>query len=76
MPLQGGTTIGSKGSGNGQFNCPSSVIVDGSGNMFVRDDGRIQVFRVNDGAHVRAICSKGSGPGQLGCNWGGVAFDG
>jgi DNA-binding beta-propeller fold protein YncE len=44
--------------------------------MFVHDDGRIQVFRVSDGAHVRTMCSEGSGPGQLAANWGGVAFDG
>ena len=60
-------TIGSKGSGNGQFQYPCSVAVDGSGNIFVHDgvgNGRIQVFRVSDGAHVRSMCSKGSGPGR------------
>jgi hypothetical protein len=61
-------SIGSKGDGQGQLNEPSSVAVDGRGNVFVRDgyiNGRVQVFRISDGAYVRSMCSNGSGPGQL-----------
>ena len=56
-------TIGSEGSGNGQFKFPCSVAVDCSGHVFVHDgeyNGRIQVFRLSDGAHVRSMCSQGS----------------
>ncbi len=38
-------------------------------------NGRIQVFRVSDGAHVRSMCSKGEGPGQI-IGYGSVALDG
>jgi DNA-binding beta-propeller fold protein YncE len=73
-------TIGSEGSGNGQFHKPCSVAVDGSGNILVHDcgNGRIQVLRLSDGAYVRSMCSKGSGPGQLsgdGSRAGNIAFD-
>ena len=40
------TQWGSSGSGNGQFNAPDGVAVDGSGNVYVADTGndRIQKF--------------------------------
>jgi tripartite motif-containing protein 2/3 len=52
------------------------VACDGKGNIAVHDgtNGRVQVFRLRDGAHVRSIGSKGEGPGQF-RNWGYVAFD-
>ena len=55
----------------------ASVAVDGRGNVFVHDgyiNGRIQVFRISDGAYVRSLCSKGSGPGQL-QGEGSISFD-
>ncbi|GJM41580.1 MAG: hypothetical protein DHS20C20_18620 [Ardenticatenaceae bacterium] len=35
---------GSSGSGAGQFNSPADIAVDGNGNVYVADDGRIQIF--------------------------------
>ena len=57
---------------------PCNVAVDGRGNVLVHDgymNGRIVVFRVSDGAYVRSMCSKGSGPGQLD-GGGSIALDG
>ena len=41
--------IGTAGSGDGQFNYPSGVALDGLGNVYVADssNNRIQVFQVN-----------------------------
>jgi DNA-binding beta-propeller fold protein YncE len=74
-------TIGSKGSGNGQFHCPTGIAVDGEGNVAVFDSGnaRVHMHRLSDGAYIRTIGSKGSGKGQFGGgngSNGGVAFDG
>src|SRR5439155_943447 len=46
LPCPFVTKWGSMGSGDGQFNDPASVAVDGSGNVFVVDNGnsRIQKF--------------------------------
>ena len=38
-------------------------------------NGRIEVFRVSDGAHACSMCSYGSGPAQI-SGWGSVALDG
>ncbi len=40
-----------------------------------RDNGRVQVLRYRDGAHVRSIGSEGSGAGQLQYPYG-VVIDG
>ena len=52
---------GSFGSGNGQFEGPSGVAVDPSGNVFVADSGndRIQKF-TNTGKFIRQWGSLGS----------------
>jgi len=70
--------IGSRGTGDGQFNAPyGGVAFDGEGNLVVSDcnNHRIQVFRHIDGAHLRTIGSRGAGNGQFNCPWG-IAFDG
>ena len=45
------TKWGSFGSGNGQFNDPNGVAVDGSGNVYVADsnNNRIQKFSCSGG---------------------------
>jgi tripartite motif-containing protein 71 len=60
-------TIGSEGSGAGQFNGPNGVAFDSAGHIIVADFGnhRVQVLRYSDGSHVRTIGSRGSGNGQF-----------
>jgi DNA-binding beta-propeller fold protein YncE len=70
-------SIGSAGSGNGQFagGC-CGIAFDGEGNLVVADCGndRVQVLRYSDGAHLRTISSERSGTGQFNQPLG-VAFD-
>ena len=60
------TKWGSSGAGNGQFQQPTGVAVDGSGNVYVADSGnkRIQKFD-NNGNYVTQWGSYGSGNGQF-----------
>ena len=61
-----GRRFSSAGSGQGQFQQPSSVAVDGAGFGYVTDMGlhRVQVFQ-GDGTFVSMFGSTGSGPGQF-----------
>ena len=60
------TTWGSSGTGDGQFDFPFGVATDGSGNVYVADDGnhRIQKFDAS-GTFLTAWGSDGSGNGQF-----------
>jgi tripartite motif-containing protein 71 len=61
-------SIGSKGSGNGEFTGGyGGVAFDSEGNLVVADSGnhRVQVLRYSDGTHVRTIGSKGAGAGHF-----------
>ena len=60
-------TIGSEGSGAGQFNEPRGVAFDSAGHIIVADccNHRVQVLRYSDGSHVRTIGSYGSENGQF-----------
>ena len=61
-------SIGSEGSGNGQFKHPYGCCLSSDGDLlFVSDyfNNRIVVFRARDGSFVRSIGSEGSGNGQL-----------
>jgi DNA-binding beta-propeller fold protein YncE len=64
------------GSGNGQFNRPYGVAVDGGGHVYVADTGnnRVQVF-TTDGAYLTQWGTYGSGDGQFSAPFG-VAVDG
>ncbi len=57
------STIGSKGSGAGQFKEPWGVAFDSAGRIVVADMGnhRVQVLRYSDGSYARTIGSQGSG---------------
>jgi sugar lactone lactonase YvrE len=57
---------GSTGTGNGQFDVPGAVAIDGAGNVFVadRDNDRIQRFDA-DGTFVLAWGTSGTGNGQF-----------
>ena len=57
---------GGKGSRNSQFDSPTGIAVDGSGNVLVADtgNGRIEKFS-STGAFLSTIGTKGSGHGQL-----------
>src|SRR5207249_3749835 len=70
------TKWGSSGTGDGQFNRPGGVAMDGSGNVFVVDSGnsRIQKF-TNTGTFLAKWGSLGSGDGQFN-EPRGVAVDG
>lgn len=58
--------IGKRGSGKGEFRCPSGVSCDNMGNIYVADTGnhRIQVFNLN-GQFLRKFGKEGKMKGQL-----------
>ena len=58
--------IGERGSGDGQFNYPVAVAVDGNGRLYVTDsmNFRVQVLEA-DGRFVRAFGRAGNGPGDF-----------
>jgi sugar lactone lactonase YvrE len=60
------TKWGGQGSGDGQFNEPALLAVDGSGNIYVADNKnhRIQKFTSN-GAFLTKFGSQGNGNGQF-----------
>ena len=60
------TFQGGKGTGRGQFDSPTGIAVDGSGNVLVADtgNGRIEKFSPT-GTFLRLIGTKGSGQGQF-----------
>jgi hypothetical protein len=60
------STWGGIGSGDGLFNHPSAIAVDGLGHVFVADSGnnRIQVFYA-DGTYIGQWGTDGSGSGQF-----------
>ena len=60
------TQWGSLGSGNGQFNYPDGVAVDGTGNLYVADanNNRIQKFTTS-GTYLTQWGVAGSNPGQF-----------
>ena len=66
---------GGKGTGRGQFDSPTGIAVDGSGNVFVADtgNGRIEKFS-STGAFLSIIGTKGSGQGQF-AQPNGIAID-
>ncbi len=57
---------GTTGAGNGQFNDPTGVAVDGAGNVYVADsnNNRVEKF-TSTGAFVLAWGTSGSGTGQF-----------
>ena len=71
------TTWGTYGSGNGQFDYPQAVAVDGDGNVYVADtyNYRVQKFTAA-GTYVAQWGAPGSGNGQLFSRPSGVAVDG
>src|SRR5271166_651061 len=59
-------SIGSSGSGNGQFNQPSSIAFDANGNVWVLDNGNNRVEEFNSsGTYMSKFGSTGSGNGQF-----------
>ena len=69
------TFQGGKGTGRGQFDSPTGIAVDGSGNVLVADtgNGRIEKFSPT-GAFLSIIGTKGSGQGQF-AQPNGIAID-
>ncbi|HWA86751.1 MAG TPA: HYR domain-containing protein [Opitutus sp.] len=65
------STLGTTGSGDGQFSNPYCVAVDSSGNVYVTDTGnaRIEVFN-SSGAFLRKWGGAGGGDGQFNFNQG------
>jgi len=70
------TFQGGKGIGRGQFDSPTGIAVDGSGNVLVADtgNGRIEKFSAT-GTFISTMGTKGVGNGQLGAP-NGIAIDG
>jgi DNA-binding beta-propeller fold protein YncE len=69
------TFQGGKGTGRGQFDSPTGIAVDGSGNVLVADtnNGRIEKLSAT-GTLLGILGTKGTGPGQL-RNPNGIAVD-
>lgn len=69
------TFQGGKGIGRGQFDSPTGMAVDESGNLLIADtnNGRIEKFSTT-GAFLGILGTKGTGPGQL-RNPNGIAVD-
>jgi DNA-binding beta-propeller fold protein YncE len=69
------TFQGGKGTGRGQFDSPTGIAVDGSGNVLVADtnNGRIEKFSAT-GTFLGILGTKGTGHGQL-RNPNGIAVD-
>lgn len=69
------TFQGGKGTGRGQFDSPTGITVDGSGNVLVADtnNGRIEKFSAT-GTFLGILGTKGTGHGQL-RNPNGIAVD-
>jgi sugar lactone lactonase YvrE len=59
--------FGTRGAGKGQFNFPTHLAVDQSGNLYVTDsmNSRVQIFTA-DGVYEREIGNLGDSPGQFG----------
>ena len=53
------TTWGTNGTGNGQFNGPAGVCVDGSGNVFVADSGNNRIQKFDSNGNFLSTWSKG-----------------
>jgi DNA-binding beta-propeller fold protein YncE len=70
------TFQGGKGIGRGQFDSPTGIAVDGTGNILVADtnNGRIEKFSAT-GAFLSILGTKGSGQGQFRAP-NGIAVDG
>jgi DNA-binding beta-propeller fold protein YncE len=69
------TFQGGKGIGRGQFDSPTGIAVDGSGNVLVADtnNGRLEKFSAT-GTFLSILGTKGTGQGQL-RNPNGIAVD-
>ncbi len=60
------TRVGERGTGDGQFNYPTHVAVDGRGHLFITDSLNFRVQELDEGlAFVRALGGLGDGPGDL-----------
>ena len=60
-------TFGCSGSGQGEFQCPSGIAFDSTGNVYVADcnNARIQVFTC-EGVYIREFGTRGRKEGKLG----------
>jgi tripartite motif-containing protein 71 len=59
-------SIGSAGSGDGQFDSPSGVDVDGDGNLYVADTSNHRVQKLAaDGTFLTKWGSRGAGIGEF-----------
>ncbi len=58
--------VGLSGAGNGEFNNPTGLVIDGTNTLWVVDSGNNRVERLSlDGEYLTQLGSGGSGPGQL-----------
>ncbi|NDF27601.1 MAG: hypothetical protein EB153_08655, partial [Nitrosopumilaceae archaeon] len=60
-------TIGTQGTGNGQFRTPIGVVINSTGFVYVADTGndRVQIFTSGGGAYSSQFGTQGTGNGQF-----------
>ena len=69
------SSFGSKGEGDGQFDCPSDVAIDSADNVYIADSfkHRVQIF-TEDEQFLRKFGKKGESDGEL-CTPVGITID-
>jgi tripartite motif-containing protein 71 len=60
------TSFGSLGNGSGQFNLPTTIVIDSNGDLYVNERGNERIQKLDtEGNPILMWGSKGSGPNQF-----------
>jgi DNA-binding beta-propeller fold protein YncE len=69
------TSFGSLGSGAGQFNLPTTIVIDSNGDLYVSERGNERIQKLDSkGNPILMFGSRGSGPNQF-CHMEHIAID-